>query len=83
MSSGPGQVVGLGAAKKAEAVRQDLQRAFAVDRLVVLGQVLEDREHHVLLAQGRCVLDLQGFGKAQQVRWGFCLEFGEMHGRLG
>ncbi len=79
----PRQVVGLGAAEEAETVGQDLQRAFAVDRLVVLGEVLEDREHHVLLAQGRRVLDLQGFGKAQQVRWGFCLEFGEMHGRLG
>jgi len=49
MSSG--QEVGLGAAQVAEAVRQDLQRAFAVDRLVVVGEVLENRHHHVLLPQ--------------------------------
>ncbi len=50
-----------------------------MDGLVVLGQVLEDGEHHVLLAQAGCVLDLQRFGVAEQVGRGFCLEFGEVH----
>ena len=77
-----GQVVGLRAAQEAEAVGQDFQRAFAVDRLVVVGEVFQDREHHVLLAQGRGVLDLEGFGEAQQVGRGFGLEFGKMHRRL-
>jgi hypothetical protein len=73
------EVITLGAAQEAEPVGQDFQGAFAVDRLLVFGEVLQDREHHVLLAQAGGVLDLQGFGEAEQVSRGFCLEFGEMH----
>ena len=50
-----------------------------MDGLVILGEVFEDGEQHVLLAQAGCVLDLQGFGETEQVRRRFCLEFGQMH----
>ena len=72
---GPGQEVGLRAAQEAEAVGEDLERAVAVDRLLVLRQLLEDREHHVLLAQGGGVLDLQLLGEGEQVGGGLGLEF--------
>ena len=65
-----GQVVGFRAAQEAEAVGQDFERAFAVDGLVVLGEVLQDREHHVLLAQGRRVLDLQAIRRSSAGRRG-------------
>ncbi len=78
---GARQVVGFRAAQEPKPVGQDFQRALAVNRLVVLGQILQDREHHVLLAQRRCVLDLQRFGVAQEVGGGFGLQFGKMHGR--
>ena len=45
-----GEVVGLGAAQEPEAVGQDFQCALAMNGLVVLGEVFQDREHHVLLA---------------------------------
>ena len=77
-----GQVIRLGRAQKAEAVRQHFEHAVAGDRHVVLGELLQDREHHVLLAQGRGVLDLQLFGKSEQLGRSLPLEFLEIHGCL-
>ncbi len=54
-----GQIVRLRAPQEAEPVRHDLERALAMNGLVVLGEILEDREHDVLLAQARRVLDLE------------------------
>ena len=71
----PGQEIRLGRTEETEAVGQDLERAFPVDRLLVLGELLEDGEHDVLLAQGGGVLDLQLLGEGEQVRGAFCLEF--------
>src|SRR4029077_8881704 len=76
---GAREVVGLGRAQEAEAVLQDLQHAVAVDRDVVLGELLQDREHHVLLAERRGTLDLQLLGEAQQLRRCLALEFLEVH----
>jgi hypothetical protein len=47
--------------------------------LVVFGQLLQDREHHVLLAQVARVLDLQLLGKGEKVGGGFALKFLEIH----
>src|SRR3546814_13511934 len=44
-----GEKVRFRRAQEPEAVLQYLQHAAAVDRLVVFRQVLEDREHHILL----------------------------------
>ena len=54
---GAGEIIGLGRAQEAEAVRQHLDRALAHDLLAILGLDLEDREHQVLLAQRRGALD--------------------------
>ena len=75
-----GKIVGLRTAQEAESVGQDFQRALAVDRLIVVGEVLQDREHDVLLAQRRRVFDLQGFGEIHQFGWRFFLQFSKMHG---
>ena len=66
MSSGPGKVVGLGRAQKPETVLQNLEHAVAEDRHVVLGELLEDGEHHLLLAQGAGILDPQFLGVGEQ-----------------
>jgi hypothetical protein len=76
----PGEEVRLRRAEESEAVRQDFEGAVAVDRLLVLGERLEDREHDVLLAQRGRVLDLEGFGEGEQVGRSLGLEFGEVHG---
>ena len=74
-----GQIIRLGRAEEAEAVLQHLEHAVAIDRLVVLGERLQDREHHVLLAQRGRVLDLQLLGEIQQFRRGLGFEFLEIY----
>ena len=71
----PGQEVRLRRAEIAEAIRQDLERAFPVDRLLVLGERLEDAEHHVLLAQRGRVLDPHLLGEGEEVGGALGLEF--------
>jgi hypothetical protein len=68
---GAGEVVRFRTAQEAEAVGQDFQRAVALDRLIVVGEIFEDREHDILLAQRRCVLDLEGFSEIHQFGWCF------------
>ena len=60
---GAGKVVGLGRAQEAEAVLQNFQNAVAKYGDIVFGQLFEDREQHVLLAQAAGVLDLQILGE--------------------
>src|SRR3546814_8430340 len=62
-----GEKVRFRRAQEPEAVLQYLQHAAAVDRLVVFRQVLEDREHHILLAQGARILDFQLLGEGQEI----------------
>jgi len=61
------QVVGVGAAQEAEAVRQDLQHARGDDLDLFIGQSLQDGEQQVLLAQVAGVLDVQALGEGDQV----------------
>jgi hypothetical protein len=76
-----GQVVGFGRAQEAEPVGQDFEHAIAVDGGVVLGQLLQDREHHVLAAQGAGVLDLHAFGEFKQFGRRLVLQVLEIHRR--
>jgi len=78
---GAGQIVGLRAAQVAEAVGQHLERAAAGNLGALFGQGLEDGEHHVLLAHGVRVLDLQAFGEGQEVGGGFFLQLLQRHAR--
>src|SRR5438270_8315779 len=50
-----------------EAVRQHFEHAVTGNRHVVLSQLLENGEQHVLLAQRGRVLDLQLFGKSEEL----------------
>ena len=43
-------------------------------------ELLEDREHHVLLAHGRRVLDVEFLGESQQIGGGFGLQILQFHG---
>ncbi len=61
---GTSQIVGVGRAQEAEAVQQHLDHANAGDIDVTGRQLLEDREHELLLAQGARILDLDFFGEA-------------------
>ena len=79
MSSGPGQVVRFRRAQEAEAVGQHLDDAFADDVGLARRELLEDAEHQLLLAHGAGVLDLELFGKGDQLGRGLGLEVLEFH----
>ena len=64
---GAGQVVRFRRAQEAEAVGEHLDDAFADDVDFLGGELLEDREHQLLLAHGAGVLDLVLFRKAKQL----------------
>ncbi len=53
----PGQVIVVGGAEEAEAVGEDFENAFAENRLVLLGLLVEDGENQLLLAQAGRVFD--------------------------
>src|SRR3546814_11025833 len=55
---------------------------FRADRLFVVRQVLEDREHHILLAQGARILDFQLLGEGQEIGRPLGFQFLKVHGRL-
>ena len=48
---GPGQKIRLRAAQIAKAIGKDFKRPFPEDRLIIIGEGLQDRKHHILLAQ--------------------------------
>ena len=50
-----------------------------MDGGVVLRQLFQDREHHVLAAQGAGVLDLHAFGEFKQLGWRLVLQVLEIH----
>ena len=76
---GAGQIVGIGRAQEAEAVLQHLDRALAHDLVAAVGADLEDREHQLLLAQGRRAFDAELLGHRHQLGGGFLLEVVQMH----
>jgi hypothetical protein len=76
---GAGEVVGFGAAEEAEPVLQHLEHAVAEDGDAAVGELLQDRKHHVLLAQRGRILDLELLGEGEQLGRGFPLEFLEIH----
>ena len=80
---GTRQIVRLGRPQEAETVLEDFQHAVAGNDDIVFRELLQDREHHVLLAQGRCVLDLQLFRIGQKIGGRFLLEFLQIHSSTG
>ncbi len=75
----PREVIGFRRAQEAEAVLQDFDHALAGDLHIALGQFLQDREQHVLLAHGRCVLDLELLGERQKIGGGLGFEILQLH----
>ena len=76
---GAGQIVRFRRAQEAEAVGQHFDDAFADDVDFLGGELLEDREHQLLLAHGAGVLDLMLFGKRGQFGRSLGLEVLEFH----
>ena len=76
---GAGQVVRFRRAQEAEAVRQHFDDAFADDVGLARRELLEDAEHQLLLAHGRGVLDLELFGKGDELGRSLGLEVLEFH----
>ena len=66
MSSGP-QIVRIGRTEEAESVLQHLDDAGADDLGVPGGELLENGEHELLLAHRARVLDLEVFGKGDEL----------------
>src|SRR3546814_15705732 len=67
--------------QEAVAVAQHLYRALAHDLLAIVGLDLEDREHQILLAQGRCALDAQFHRHGHEFGGRFFLEILKVHSR--
>ena len=74
-----GQIVGFRRAQEAEAVRQHLDDAVADDVGFARRELLEDREHQLLLAHGAGVFDLKLLGEGDELRRIFGFEFLEFH----
>ena len=62
-----GEIVRLGRAEKPEPVLQNLQHAIATDCPILVGALLQDREHHLALTHRRGVLDFKVFGHRQKL----------------
>src|SRR4030095_12736881 len=61
-----GQVVVIGRAQEAEAVRERLEHTFREDVAALLGAHAEDLEDQLLLAHAGCTGDLELFGDLRQ-----------------
>ena len=68
---GAGEVVRFRRAQEAESVRQHFDDALADDVDFLRGELLEDGEHQLLLAQGAGVLDLVLFREGEEIGRGF------------
>ena len=64
---GTGQIIRIGRAKEAEAILQDFDDAFANDFDVAARQLFQNREHQLLLAHDRSVLDFVFFREGKQL----------------
>ena len=76
---GAGEIVGVGRAEEAEAVLEDLDDAFADDVGLPRGELLQDREHQLLLAERGGVFDLELLGKGEQLDRRLGLEVLQFH----
>ncbi|GFO80524.1 MAG: hypothetical protein A49_01510 [Methyloceanibacter sp.] len=76
---GPGQIVRIGRSQEAEAVLQNLDHALAGDVHVAGGELLENREHQLLLAHGVRVFDFDFFREAQKLRGRFSFQILQLH----
>ncbi len=76
---GAGQIVGFRTAQEAETVLKHFQRAGAEDLDAFFGAGLEDGEHHVLLAHGVRVFDVELFGESDEVGGRFLLQLLQRH----
>jgi hypothetical protein len=73
------QVVVVGRPKKAEAVWQALEHAFSVNRLILLGRFLKNREDQILFSQARRILDAELTRQLRKIGDFLLFEFLEMH----
>ena len=74
MSSGPGQVVVVGRAQEAEAVRQRFEHAFREQQAALLGARAENLEDQLLLAHAGRAGHVELFGDLRQLRHAHVLE---------
>ena len=74
-----GEVVRIGRPQETEAVLQDLDHALAGDVHVAAGELLENREHQLLLAHGVRVFDFDFFREAQELRGRFSFQILQLH----
>jgi hypothetical protein len=80
---GTRQVIRLRAAQETETVLHHLEHAITRDFPAFIGPFAQDLEHHVALAHGRGVLDLQLLRHGKQVLGGLCLQVGKAQTGLG
>ena len=70
---GTREIVGVGRPQEGEPVLQNLDHTLADNLDFDAGELLEDREHQLLLAHDRSVLDFVLLGERQQFSWRFLL----------
>ena len=78
---GTGQVVVLGGAQEAEAIRQTFEYAFAEDQAALLGLGLEDFEDQLLLTQAGGARDVHRLGDVVELLNGHVLQLDQVERR--
>ncbi len=76
---GTGEIVRVGGTQESEAVGEHLDNACAGDLHVASRQLLQNREHELLLAHGARVLDGNLLGEAQKLRRRLGLQILQLH----
>ncbi len=64
-------------------VLQNFDNTFADDFDIAAGKLLQYREHQLLLAHDRGILDFMLFSKSQQFRWRLALQLLQLISRIG
>ncbi len=73
-----GDIAVLGASQKAEAVRQDLQHAFAVHQAILTDTLFQDAKDQLLLGKPHIIIDAFLAGDAVQLHHVQVLQVGDM-----
>ena len=76
---GAGKIVCLGAAQETETIRQDFKNALTKDGMVVLGQLLENGKHQLLLAERAGIFDFEFIRQSKQLGRRFLFKVLKMH----